>query len=182
MRESLENELRDAWDNDREVVLISHSMGTFIAYDVLWRFAHRQVDGYRQYKNKKVKIFVTMGSPLGDQTIRDLLFSKHHKKKGVRQYPTNIDYWHNYSCMGDVVSHYDKFEGDLFKPMQDLKIFPDKKKFRTIDYNGLHNPFTVVSHSGNKGKEKRNPHKSYGYLVQPRLGTWLTDFLNENLY
>jgi hypothetical protein len=35
----------------------------------------------------------------------------------------------------------------------------------------------VVSHGDNRGSEKRNPHKSYGYLVQPKLGTWLADFL-----
>lgn len=181
MRFSLENELRDAWDNNCEVVLLSHSMGTFIAYDVLWRFSHRNVDGYKQYKNKKVKMFVTMGSPLGDETIRDMLFAKHHKKKGVRQYPTNIEHWHNYACLGDVVSHCDAFEDDFFAPMKTLNVFPDKKRFRAIDYNKLHNPFIVVSHGGNKGKEKRNPHKSYGYLCQPRLGTWLTDFLNDKL-
>lgn len=50
-----------------------------------------------------------------------------------------------------------------------------------MDYINLHDPFEVVTHSGNRKKEKRNPHKSYGYLVQPRLGTWMIDFLNGDL-
>jgi hypothetical protein len=118
-----------------------------------------------------------MGSPLGDSAIRDLLFARYHKKGGKRQYPTNVDFWHNYACLGDVVSHQHNFENEYFKPMRELKMFPKTPEHRAIDYANLHNPFEVVTHKGNKDKEKRNPHKSYGYLVQPRLGTWLADFL-----
>jgi len=39
----------------------------------------------------------------------------------------------------------------------------------------------VVTHAGNRKKEKRNPHKSYGYLAQPRLGSWIADYLLERL-
>ncbi len=53
--------------------------------------------------------------------------------------------------------------------------------YRAIDYINLNNPFKVVTHSGNKDNEKRNPHKSYGYLFQSRLGAWLIDFLKGNL-
>ncbi len=181
MREHLETELRDAWDNDCDVALIAHSMGTFISYDVLWQFSHRNVEEFEGYNDRKVQLFVTMGSPLGDSTIRDLLFARHHKNKGDRQFPTNIDFWHNYSCLGDVVSHHDIFKDVFFKPMRELGIFPHGPEHRAIDYAKLHNPFEVVSHKGNEGKEKRNPHKSYGYLVQPRLNTWLADFLKGEL-
>ena len=65
--------------------------------------------------------------------------------------------------------------------MRKLKLFPKKPKFRTIDYVDLHNPFEVVTHSGNRKREKRNPHKSYGYLAQPRLGSWIADYLLDRL-
>jgi hypothetical protein len=65
--------------------------------------------------------------------------------------------------------------------MRALKLFPANKPFRSIDYANLHNPFEVVSHAGNREREKRNPHKSYGYLVQPRLGSWLADYLHDRL-
>ncbi len=181
MRKHLEEQLRDAWDNDCDVALLTHSMGTFISYYVLCRVSHSTVTGFKEYKDKKVRLFVTMGSPLGDKTIRDLLFSHNHKNEGDRQFPTNIDFWHNYSCLGDVVAHQDIFEDVFFRPMRELDIFPTKPKHRAIDYANLHNPFKVVSHSGNEGKEKRNPHKSYGYLIQPRLNSWLTDFLKGDL-
>jgi len=183
MRLALENELRRAWNERKDVALISHSMGTFIAYDVLWRFSHRSVDGFKRYNRKKVQMFVTMGSPLGDSAIRGFLFARHHKD-GKRPYPTNIQMWHNYSCLGDVVSHPSTLESRYFEPMTAAGLFSTKKALRhlTIDYDNLHNPFVVVTHAGNKQQEeKRNPHKSYGYLVQPRLGSWVKDFLRGEL-
>ncbi len=181
MRAPLEKALMSAWDDGCDIALISHSMGTFISFDVLWRFSHRVVKEFKKYRKKRVQLFVTMGSPLGEPAVRDLLFAEYHKKSGKRQYPTNIDFWHNYSCLGDVVSHQDDFDDMFYTPMRNLGIFPDKPKYRAIDYAKLHNPFQVVSHKDNKNSEKRNPHKSYGYLVQPRLGTWLRDFLKSDL-
>jgi pimeloyl-ACP methyl ester carboxylesterase len=181
MRAPLENALRRAWDEGREPIIISHSMGTFISYDVLWRFAHRKTTGFKKYNSKRVKIFITMGSPLGDSTVRDLLFARHHQDHGKRQFPTNIDCWHNYACLGDVVAHQKNFDDIFYQPMRELKLFPSNKKFRSIDYVDLHNPFEVVTHSGNRNKEKRNPHKSYGYLAQPRLGSWISDYLLDRL-
>lgn len=181
MRRPLEDSLRKAWKDNCEVALITHSMGTFIAYDVLWRFSHRNVPDFKKFRKKRIHLFTTMGSPLGDPTIQNLLFARYHKNHGKRQFPTNIIFWHNYACLSDVVSHYHNFEDVFFKPMREVKIFPGKPKFRTRDYANLHNPFKVVKHSGNRGKIRRNPHKSYGYLVQPHLGTWLTDFFKGQL-
>ena len=73
------------------------------------------------------------------------------------------------------------FDDDFFKPMKKLKLFPTRPAYRTVNYSKLHNPFEVVTHSGNRKREKRNPHKSYGYLVQPRLSTWTADFLRGDL-
>ncbi len=181
MRAPLENALREAWNAGVEPVVIAHSMGSFIAYDVLWRFSHRRDKGFAAYNRKRVKMFVTLGSPLGDESVRNLLFARHHRQHGRRQYPTNIDSWHNYACLGDVVAHQKNFHDIFYQPMRALKLFPADRKFRSIDYVNLHNPFEVVTHAGNREREKRNPHKSYGYLVQPRLGSWLADYLLDRL-
>jgi hypothetical protein len=181
IRAPLETALRQAWDQGREPIILSHSMGTFISYDVLWRFSHRKTAGFAEYNRKRVKMFVTMGSPLGDATVRDLLFARHHEDHQQRQFPTNIDFWHNYACLGDVVAHQKDFDKFFYRPMREFKLFPAGKKFRTIDYVDLHNPFEVVTHGGNRDREKRNPHKSYGYLAQPRLGSWIADYLLDRL-
>ena len=183
MRAPLESALRRAWDEGRKPVVVAHSMGSFIAYDVLWRFSHRKTAGFGNYSNRRVAMFVTLGSPLGDASVRGLLFARHHEGHSLRQrrFPTNIDFWHNYACLGDVVAHQRNFHDEFFQPMRELKLFPANKKFRSIDYVDLHNPFEVVSHAGNRAREKRNPHKSYGYLAQPRLGSWIADYLLDRL-
>jgi len=181
IRAPLETALRNAWDAGCDPVIVSHSMGSFIAYDALWRFSHRKTEGFRQYNRNKVKMFVTMGSPLGDPTIRNLLFSSYHQDHGLRQFPGNIERWHNYACLGDAASHHKNFHDIFYQPMRELGIFPPRPKFRSIDYANLHNPFEVVSHAGNRRREKRNPHKSFGYLVQPRLGSWIADYLFDRL-
>ncbi|MFQ6116558.1 MAG: hypothetical protein ACE5NG_21075, partial [bacterium] len=172
-RLSLEKELKDAWKNNKQIALLSHSMGTFISYDVLWRFSHRNVDDYPQYRDRKVSLFVTMGSPLGDKTVQDLLFANRYDRESIRFYPINIQRWHNYSCLGDIVSHDSTLGDDFHKKMQKLGLLPSGKDFAR-DYVKLYNPFITVS-------GKRNPHKSYGYLVQPKLAKWLVKFLKGEL-
>lgn len=181
MREPLETALREAWEAGCEPVIVSHSMGSFIAYDALWRFSHRGTREFRRYNNRRVKMFVTMGSPLGDATIRDLLFASYHPDHGLRRFPTNIERWHNYACLGDAAAHQRNFHDIFYQPMRKNGIFPPGPKFRSIDYVNLHNPFEVVTHAGNRKREKRNPHKSYGYLAQPRLGSWIADYLLDRL-
>ena len=73
MRRPLEDAMRRAWDDGREIVILSHSMGTFISYDVLWRFSHRRVDGFRDYDQRRVRMFVTMGATLRLGDPRDSL-------------------------------------------------------------------------------------------------------------
>ena len=181
MRASLEQALRDAWDSGLQPAIVAHSMGSFIAYDVLWRFSHRRAEGFAAYNRKRIKMFATLGSPLGDSSVRNLLFARHHCHHSRRQFPTSIECWHNYACLGDVVAHQRNFDSTFYSPMRALGLFPTGKPYRSIDYVDLHNPFEVVSHTGNRGREKRNPHKSYGYLVQPRLGSWLADYLLDRL-
>ncbi len=177
MRAPLEQALRRAWNEGRDVAIITHSMGSFIAFDVLWRFSHRQTDGFADYGQRRVQMFVTLGSPLGDHSVRDLLFARYHEDHDARRFPSNIDFWHNYACLGDVVAHQKNFDEIFYAPMRELGLFPRRRRFRSIDYADLHNPFEVVGHQGNRHRNRRNPHKSYGYLVQPRLGTWIEDFL-----
>lgn len=165
IRKTLEDELIEAWENGDDVALLSHSMGTFIAYDVLWRFSHKNVAPYNRYRDRKVDLFVTMGSPLGDKTIQDLLFAEHHKDE--RRYPNNVATWYNFSALGDIVSHDSTLKDDFIAHMQKSGILGADSN----DYVKLYNPFMTP-------EKTRNPHKSYGYLVQPKLAQRIMEFLN----
>jgi len=168
IRAPLESALREAWTAGKEVVLISHSMGTFISYDVLWRFSHRSEDCYRSYRKYRVKQLITMGSPLGDETLRTFMLTDRWKnavkekraEDRNRYFPLNIDEWYNFSALGDVVCHDSTLDDDFFRVMKEAV-----SRYKTVpfrDYVSLYNPYTSAA-----GEE--NPHKSFGYLIQPKL-------------
>lgn len=176
MRASLEKSLTDAWDANQRIILVSHSMGTFLAYDVLWRFSHRSEDAYRKHKDQSVDLFITMGSPLGDRTLRGYMLIDRWKDAPEssddsirrRYYPTNIDMWKNFSAYGDVVCHDSDLNDDFFDGLKE--VFDGKYGPKSLaDYVKLYNPYV-------NPQEKRNPHKSYGYLVQPKLSQNLIRF------
>ncbi len=177
-REPLEEQLRKAWDADRRVVLITHSLGTTIAFDTLWRFTHRRDPGLGTYRKKAVDLFVTMGSPLGNPGMRDTMLcaawlgqkEAASVEQRRRAWPGNIRRWHNYSALGDVVCHSLNLESLFFESMRcDLKGYsPDD--FR--DYRRLYNPYREPG-------GVPNPHKDFGYLVQPKLASQLCRFVTD---
>jgi hypothetical protein len=177
IRKPLEDILTAAWDKKHKVVLISHSMGTFIAYDVLWKFSHRSEDKYTQYRDSKVDYLITMGSPLGDEKLRDFMLIERWKKstdskkaeEQQRLFPLNIKKWHNFSAYGDVVCHDSTLEDDFFSDMK--KYVKAYKAGELMDYTKLFNPFET-------SEGKKNPHKSYGYLIQPKLSQKFKEFLS----
>lgn len=176
IRQPLEDILTTAWDKKHKVVLISHSMGTFISYDVLWKFSHRSEEKYTKYRNSKVDYFITMGSPLGDDSLRDFMIIERWKKapesekaeERNRLYPLNIKQWHNFSAYGDVVCHDSTLDDDFFKGMK--QYVKQYKASELRDYTKLYNPFE-------NAEGKKNPHKSYGYLIQPKLSEKFREFM-----
>lgn len=173
IRTPLEEVLREAWDNNRNIMVLSHSMGTFLTYDVLWRFSHR--GEYKSYRKKRVQLFITMGSPLGDPSLRDFMLIERWKdaadsslkRERQRFYPGNVDRWYNFSAHGDVVCHDSDLEDDYFAGMR--KSFNGYKREHLKDYKQLYNPYRNVD-------GKSNPHKSYGYLIQPKLAQKVREF------
>ncbi|MBW2044699.1 MAG: hypothetical protein JRI96_07405 [Deltaproteobacteria bacterium] len=164
IRQIVEDPLRKAIREKRKIALICHSMGTFVSYDVLWRFSHhRSCDDMWK---KRVKLFLTMGSPLGDNMIQAIMLGKRYgydQEKGLLK---NVDYWVNLSALGDIVSHDQTLEDD-FKKTKQLKLL---KGFR--DYRGLYNPYK-------NAEGKANPHSSAGYLLQPKLAKTMFRFFGK---
>ena len=177
IRLPLENALRNAWDQDKYVIILSHSMGTFISYDVLWQFSHRVEPEYKKYRKYAVDLLVTMGSPLGEPSLRKFMLIDRWKDSvkessrvdKKRYFPTNINQWQNYSAYGDVVCHDATLEDDFFAQMRTAMSSYKKDDLR--DYIKLYNPFKNT-------KGKPNPHKSYGYLIQPKLSQKIREFFS----
>lgn len=140
-----------------EIALLSHSLGTLIAYDVAWKLSH-----YGEYRrmawNRPIDLFVTMGAPLGNSTIRSRL-----KGAGVPvefRYPTNIRQWHNLAAEDDIIAHDEDLANDF------------AGSGLSITDHRIYNPAIR--------RGRVNPHYGAGYLLNPVTANLLADWLLGN--
>lgn len=163
VRNRLTPVLRSAFDDGDELLLVSHSLGTMISFDNLWKFSH-----YGEYRSaygaaKKVDLFVTLGSPLGDENVKERL--KGSSNKGFRKYPTNIRRWCNIAAEDDYISHDSKIRND-YKEMLKLGMLG----------GGLKDIYPIYNLTVRNGKS--NPHSSIGYLIHPKFSDLVHRWLN----
>ena len=142
--------LKEAFNRDDSICVIGHSLGSMICYDTLWKFS-RSYD-FMEYHQKKVDLFISLGSPLGDETIKRNLKGAGATKE--RRYPANIKTWLNVASEDDYISHDQKIAGD-FRSMKKYKLI------KSLSDQRIYN----LSYPG----EKSNPHHSSGYLIHPAV-------------
>jgi hypothetical protein len=153
-RELIQKRLVDTLRRHRhkEILLIGHSMGSIIAYDVL----------SRNIKGVSIDTFVTLGSPLGLPVIVSRIFAEQHKEhplsKKVYTPEAVKRKWLNFTDVEDRVS-LDRTLSDDYESNSRGVRAEDISVFNNYVLNG-----------------KRNPHKIYGYLRTPELAERLDEF------
>lgn len=119
---------------NKEAVVVSHSLGTVVAYNVLRQNSKHQ--------NWKVPLFVTLGSPLAVTVIKK-------KLAGIKPlgFPANVAAWFNAMDERDVVSLY---------PL-DKKNFPLTPAIdnKTDVHNGTPNAHGISGYLGDKEVAKK---------------------------
>ncbi|AWK81326.1 hypothetical protein [Photobacterium damselae] len=116
------------------ITLISHSLGTVIAYNVLQTLAAQ-----RTTQDITIDKWITLGSPLGLASVKAQL---KRNLQGSLAVPENVLAWHNYSDKRDIVC----IDGDLADDFARNNSGVSVQDFQVVNaYPG-------------------NPHKSYGYL------------------
>ncbi|HIF9411588.1 TPA: hypothetical protein ACX6R8_003503 [Photobacterium damselae] len=116
------------------ITLISHSLGTVIAYNVLQKLAAQ-----RTTQDITIDKWITLGSPLGLVSVKAQL---KRNLQGSLAVPENVSAWHNYSDKRDIVC----IDGDLADDFAKNNAGVRVRDFQVVNtYPG-------------------NPHKSYGYL------------------
>jgi hypothetical protein len=148
VRQIVADALLEAWATGRRVLLAGHSLGSVIAFDVLWELSHRFNTSGR------VDLFLTIGSPLGLQFVRGHLLGA--REQGRRRYPTNIRRWQNLSAVGEMTA-LDRRMADAYAEMRALGLVQE-----ISDRLDLHTNF--------RGPEGLNVHKCYGYMANPVTG------------
>jgi hypothetical protein len=139
-----------------EILLIAHSMGSIIAFDVLSFFA----------PESKVHTFITIGSPLGLPLVVSKMASQYKfnpsGKKEMVTPPGIFGNWFNFSDVLDKITlNYKLSRRYQF----------NKHAIKPRDFNVV-NDYT-------NGVGKHNPHKSYGYLRTKEFAAMLNNFINQ---
>ena len=138
---------------NKSILLISHSMGTIVAYDVL----------SKHLNDFKIDTFVTMGSPLGIPVIMNKIAVELSELTGTVSPPKAPDNiirnWFNLSDLEDrIASNYNL--NDDYQP----------------NVHGV-NAFDYIVYNNYRYKDNTNPHSSYGYLRTPEMTKIIEEFL-----
>lgn len=135
------------------IMLIGHSMGSVIAYDVL-TFVVPDI---------RIDTFVTMGSPLALPVVMGKI-GEEMKKKGLWENnimtpPGITGHWYNYSDLLDKVAI--NYRLSDYYEQNSLGVKPED--------------FLVINNYEINGA--KNPHKIFGYLRTPEFSRVLNDFI-----
>ena len=138
----------------RDILLIAHSMGSIVAYDVLTQLV----------PDIRIHTLVTMGSPLGLPVIMLKILSEQHKKPrrplSARTPENIVGTWYNFSDPQDKVA-------------ADYTLSEDYKE------NSRHvRPIDIIVHNDYEHEGDPNPHSVYGYLRSPEMARVIYNFLH----
>ena len=127
------------------VLLIGHSMGSVIAYDVLWELSHSHANPVA------VDLFLTMGSPLGQRFMQRKI--RGHDKSGRERYPGNIRRWRNLTAVGDLTA-INPYLAKSFREMLEAGLVEAIEDEVLLNYFRLNGELNV--------------HAEYGYLANQK--------------
>ncbi len=157
IRDSIRNRVAEVIrkHQNREILLIAHSMGSIIAYDILTLTA----------PELSVDVLVTVGSPLGLPVVVSKLYSERKKifqrTEKVKTPQGVLSAWYNLSDLHDRVAIDCQLAGDYEKNGRGVEV-ADRIVYNNYEFEG-----------------KRNPHKSYGYLRTPEMAEIVDAFLKR---
>jgi hypothetical protein len=153
IRERLYSRLKK-YEN-HNIMLISHSMGSIIAFEVLTFLA----------PEIKINTFITMGSPLGLPAVISKIADE-YKQRGkelnkLTTPPGIINNWYNFSDILDNVAFNYKLSDSYSENDYGVK------------------PIDILVTNNYESNGIRNPHKSFGYLRTTEFSKILYDFILE---
>lgn len=162
VRARVRAELCELMDRDDRIMLVTHGTGSVVAYDVLCELSH-DPELKKQYGDRKVESWLTLGSPLGDRNVQRRLSGA--KEKVDAKFPANVISWHNVSAEDDYTCH-DNTLADDFKQMLKHRLVSAVHDYRI---------FNLTVRYG-----KSNPHSSIGYYIHPRISKILVDWMQSS--
>ncbi|MEC0233152.1 hypothetical protein P4H71_02115 [Paenibacillus kribbensis] len=161
IRERLQAPLTKALSSGDDVMLLSHSMGCMVAYDVLWKFS--RMSEYKHLWEYKVNEWITLGNPLGEPAVKRSLYDSNEPDDGM--YPANIRHWTNINAVDDYIAHDAAIEDDFY-------LMLSRNLIESINDQPLIYTFWKDSHTG-----RTNPHNFFAYLNHPKVAEQVANWI-----
>ncbi len=137
-----------------EILLLAHSMGSIIAFDVLYSYG----------KDLNINTLLTFGSPLAFPVvigkIAEEIKTGFPGLKKLKTPESVKSKWYNFSDLEDKVAMYDQLSHDFDKNSIGVKV---------VDFE-VYNDY--------KTNKKKNPHKSFGYLRTEEIAKEVFEFIS----
>ncbi len=180
-RQVLQQDLKNtlAKHAGKDIMLLAHSMGTIIAYDVL-RDITRQKEA--RFKGLSIKHFVTLGAPLGLPHVRAKIMTERNytkkKKRSVKDVrtPTIVSgSWLNFADKKDPVALDVHLSDDYSANTRGVQVEDD-----LVNNNYRRPQMKMVAGEPSITRDPNgaaNHHKSYGYLRAPEVSAHIARFL-----
>lgn len=138
-----------------DIMLIAHSMGSIIAFDVLTR----------KLRDFSIDTFVTMGSPLGLPMIVSRVF------KDIKKDDFDVERLKVPDCIKQAWFNLSDSED---------KVAMDRKLSRDFTSNAFGTGIVdMLVNNDYEWNEEKNPHKSYGYLRSKEMIEIIDEFLSR---
>jgi len=149
MRRRLSDVLLRPENQDKRLMLIAHSMGSIIAYDVLRAIG-------KEAPSIRVDHLVTIGSPLGLPHVKNKIYEENH----LVRTPSVVKNWTNFADRRDPVALDAHLSDDYEENDGGARVRDD---------------LVINGYTGKS--DEPNHHKSYGYLRTPEMSSAIRSFL-----
>ncbi|SMN01026.1 hypothetical protein SPONN_2155 [uncultured Candidatus Thioglobus sp.] len=138
---------------DKKIVLVAHSMGSIIAYDVLRALG-------KEYPHFVIDHFITIGSPLGLPHVMHKILEENPNIKVLRT-PSIVKNWTNFADKRDPVALDEHLADDYQANSNNVQVKDDLVLNEWVPNNG----------------DTNIHHKSYGYLRTPEFSDIIKTFI-----
>lgn len=149
IRDRFADKVRAAAATQKRIMVIAHSMGSIVAYDVLRRIG-------REDMGLRVDHLVTIGSPLGLSQVKHRI----RQENDLVRTPSVVRKWTNFADRRDLVAADSHLADDYAVNDREVKVRDD---------------MVINTYTNETGDA--NYHKSYGYLRAPELSEILRGFI-----
>lgn len=153
LRTELQNEL--LMHENKEIMLITHSMGSIIAYDVLR-------DLGQTHPKFEVQHFVTLGSPLGLPYVQERVEKERAYDPVLRTPSIVTESWKNFADRQDPIAFDSHLYDDFSKNKRGVAVKDD-----------------LINNTYKNLEGRPNHHKIFGYLRAPEVAEHIARFLES---